>query len=121
MFKESTLKFLKGLKRNNNRDWFEKNRPAYEEARADFEDFIQSLITIHGKSDPDLQPLIAKKCIFRINRDVRFSKTNHPTKQILVRAWIGAEENRGSPVTTFTWNRAIAFLAGVYGCLHQRI
>jgi uncharacterized protein (TIGR02453 family) len=80
MFKESTLKFLKGLKKNNNRDWFERNRAAYEEARADFENFIQSLITIHGKSDPDLQPLIAKKCIFRINRDVRFSKDKSPYK-----------------------------------------
>ena len=80
MIQESTIKFLKGLKKNNNKNWFEKNRSAYEDARADFENFIQALIDTHGKNDPNMQELTAKKCIFRINRDVRFSKDKSPYK-----------------------------------------
>jgi uncharacterized protein (TIGR02453 family) len=80
MIQESTIKFLKGLKKNNNRNWFEKNRSAYEEAKADFENFIQALIDAHATNDPDLKELTAKKCIFRINRDIRFSKDKSPYK-----------------------------------------
>ena len=80
MIQESTIKFLKGLKKNNNRDWFEKNRNAYQAAKADFENFIQSVIDIHSKNDADLKGLTAKNCIFRINRDIRFSKDKSPYK-----------------------------------------
>jgi len=80
MLQESTLKFLKGLKRNNSKAWFEKNRTAYENSKADFEQFIQTLIDAHSKADPDLKGLVAKKCVFRINRDVRFSKDKSPYK-----------------------------------------
>ena len=80
MIKESTIKFLKGLKRNNNRGWFEKNRNAYQDARTDFENFVQSVIDAHYKNDPDLKDLTARKCIFRINRDIRFSKDKSPYK-----------------------------------------
>ena len=80
MIQQSTIKFLRGLKRNNNRDWFEKNRKAYEDARADFEQFIQQVLDAHSKNDPDLSDLKAKQCMFRINRDVRFSKDKSPYK-----------------------------------------
>jgi uncharacterized protein (TIGR02453 family) len=80
MLKESTIKFLKGLKRNNKKEWFDKNRSAYDDARSDFETFIQSVISVHSKNDPDIEELIAKKCMFRINRDIRFSKDKSPYK-----------------------------------------
>jgi len=80
MLKASTIKFLKGLRRNNNKPWFDKNRYAYDEARSDFELFIQSVIDQHGKNDADLRDLLARKCMFRINRDIRFSKDKSPYK-----------------------------------------
>ncbi|HYF32252.1 MAG TPA: DUF2461 domain-containing protein [Chitinophagaceae bacterium] len=80
MLKASTLKFLKDLKKNNNKPWFEAHRDVYEAARADFEAFIQSVLDRHSKNDPDLKELTAKKCMFRINRDVRFSKDKSPYK-----------------------------------------
>jgi uncharacterized protein (TIGR02453 family) len=80
MIKVSTIKFLRSLKRNNNKQWFDKNRTVYEEARSDFEQFIQSVINAHCKNDPDLAELQAKKCLFRINRDIRFSKNKSPYK-----------------------------------------
>lgn len=80
MLQMSTLRFLKGLKKNNNKPWFEKNRPEYEMARADFGQFIQSVIDLHAKKDPSIKSLVAKDCMFRINRDVRFSKNKSPYK-----------------------------------------
>src|SRR6266498_3092416 len=80
MIQSSTLKFLKGLKKNNNKAWFDAHRKEYEAAKSDFEKFIQSVLDKHSKKDADLKELIAKKCMFRINRDVRFSKDKSPYK-----------------------------------------
>jgi uncharacterized protein (TIGR02453 family) len=74
------LRFLKSLQRNNNKDWFEKNRSAYEECKTVFTDFIQRLIDSHSKTDPDIAGLEARNCVFRINRDIRFSKDKSPYK-----------------------------------------
>jgi uncharacterized protein (TIGR02453 family) len=80
MLQSSTLKFLKDLKKNNNKPWFDAHRKQYETARSDFENFIQRVLDKHCKNDPDLKELIAKKCMFRINRDIRFSKDKSPYK-----------------------------------------
>ena len=80
MIQQATINFLKSLKKNNKKEWFDKNRKAYEAARADFEGFIQSAIDQHSKNDTDLKELEARKCIFRINRDIRFSKDKSPYK-----------------------------------------
>ena len=73
------LEFLGGLERNNNKAWFEAHRPAYEAARRSFEAFVDELIGEINKFD-DLGSLSAKDCVFRINRDVRFSKDKSPYK-----------------------------------------
>ena len=80
MINASTLKFLNGLKKNNHKSWFDANRSGYEAARKDFENFIQRVIDKHSFVDPDLENLIAKNCLFRINRDTRFSKNKTPYK-----------------------------------------
>ena len=86
----STIKFLKDLKKNNNRPWFEAHRKDYETAKKDFEQLIQSVIDKHGKKDKTISHLKAKDCMFRINRDVRFSKDKSPYKTNM-----GAYINRG--------------------------
>ena len=90
MLQSATLKFLKGLEKNNNKPWFEKNRSAYEEAKTDFAQFIQTVIDKHGKKDESIKELKAKECTFRINRDVRFAKDKSPYKNNF-----GASINRG--------------------------
>lgn len=90
MLQLSTVKFLKELKKNNNKPWFDANRKQYEAAKVDFTGFIQRVIDIHGKKDPSIQSLIAKDCLFRINRDVRFSKDKFPYKTNF-----GASINKG--------------------------
>ncbi len=90
MILPSTLKFLKDLKKNNNKPWFEIHRKDYEAAKKDFEQLIQSVIDTHGKKDKTISHLKAKDCMFRINRDVRFSKDKSPYKSNM-----GAYINRG--------------------------
>lgn len=80
MLQPATIKFLKDLKRNNNKPWFDKNRKIYEAAKADFASFIQQVIDLHSKKDPTIKNLLAKDCMFRINRDIRFSKDKSPYK-----------------------------------------
>lgn len=80
MLQSSTIKFLKDLKKNNNKPWFDANRKRYEDAKKDFENFIQTVIDKHSKKDKTIASLTAKECLFRINRDIRFSKDKSPYK-----------------------------------------
>lgn len=74
------LDFLNDLAENNDREWFNTNKPTYEKARKIVEDFVQSLIMELSVFDKSLQGLEAKKTMFRIYRDVRFSKNKLPYK-----------------------------------------
>jgi uncharacterized protein (TIGR02453 family) len=74
-----TLEFLGQLQQNNNKPWFEAHRAAYETVKGTFEEFVDGLIGGINKFD-ELDDLSAKECIFRINRDVRFSKDKSPYK-----------------------------------------
>ncbi|MBL7736255.1 MAG: DUF2461 domain-containing protein [Chitinophagaceae bacterium] len=96
MLQASTLKFLKDLGKNNTKTWMDLNRDRYEAAKQDFEQFIDSIIGLHGKKDPDIRDLTAKKCCFRINRDIRFSKNKAPYKTNM-----GASINRGGKKSIF--------------------
>jgi uncharacterized protein (TIGR02453 family) len=111
----STLKFLRNLKKNNNKGWFDKNRPVYEAARADFEKFVQQVIDKHSQKDKDLQDLIAKKCMFRINRDVRFSKDKSPYKKNFAASMDKGGKNSGLAGYYFHLEPGNSFLgAGIW-------
>ena len=77
---EKTIKFLKKLKKNNDRDWFNANKMEYEAAREEFTAIIGKLIEGIAAFDPDVIGIDPKKCVFRIYRDVRFSKDKSPYK-----------------------------------------
>ncbi len=80
MLQKTTLKFLKDLKQNNVKEWFDANRKVYDAARADFAGLVITAIQQHSATDEDIAALQAKDCLFRINRDVRFSKNKAPYK-----------------------------------------
>ncbi len=77
---ETTFKFLKQLSKNNNKEWFDENRKTYEVCKSEFEAIVKSVIDKSATFDKGLAGLEAKKCMFRINRDVRFSKDKSPYK-----------------------------------------
>jgi uncharacterized protein (TIGR02453 family) len=81
--KKSTLDFLDSLRDNNNRDWFIKNRPAYIYAKDNFESFVQDIINNIIDFEPILKGLEVKSCLYRINRDIRFSNDKSPYKSHL--------------------------------------
>lgn len=76
---KTVLDFLEDLKFNNNREWFTVNRKRYDESRAAVEALVADVM---GQFAPveNLGKTAAKDCIFRINRDVRFSKDKSPYK-----------------------------------------
>ena len=80
MLQKSTLTFLKNLKKNNIKEWFDANRKLYDAARADFINLVDEILKTHSKKDEDIAVLNAKDCVFRINRDIRFSKNKTPYK-----------------------------------------
>ena len=90
MLHKSTLDFLKKLKKNNNRDWFNANKKLYEDAKYDFEVFLFELIQAIAEFDEDVSGLEPKDCMFRIYKDVRFSKDKSPYKTNM-----GASINKG--------------------------
>jgi uncharacterized protein (TIGR02453 family) len=74
------LNFLSELERNNNREWFDKNRETYKETRNMFLGFTEMLINEISVFDNEIPIHNPKDCMFRIFRDVRFSKDKRPYK-----------------------------------------
>ncbi len=77
---DSILSFLKSLAQNNNRDWFNENKKVYQGSLKLFREFIAELLAGMVQFDPTLGDLVAKDTIFRIYKDVRFSKDKSPYK-----------------------------------------
>ena len=77
---EFILKFLKDLAKHNDREWFEKNKPRYIEAKVGFEGMVEAVLKELQRFDDGLANLDPKKLPFRIYRDVRFSKDKRPYK-----------------------------------------
>ena len=80
MISSATLQFLKALEKNNNRDWFLANKNKYDLAKTNYLNFVEEVLNGILKFDSSLAELNPKQCVFRINRDVRFSKNKEPYK-----------------------------------------
>lgn len=89
--------FLTKLGRNNNREWFEKNKPQFLAIKSDFENFIGELHEEAIHIEPALSGLDPKKLVFRIYRDVRFSKDKKPYKKFLSAGLSEGGKGTGKP------------------------
>lgn len=77
-FTDDYVGFFKDLAKNNNREWFHANKKRYESSvKKPFVNFVSDLIEEVKKMDSEVD-LDPKKCISRINRDIRFSKDKTP-------------------------------------------
>ncbi len=74
------VNYLQGLVENNNRAWFVMNQPSYDILRAEFVTLVEQVIAATAAFDKPVAGQIAKKALFRINRDIRFSKDKSPYK-----------------------------------------
>lgn len=80
-FEADFLQFFKELGANNNKAWMDENRKRYEKVIKDpFKSFTEDLIKVVAGFDEEVKHVEAKNCIFRINRDIRFSKDKTPYK-----------------------------------------
>jgi uncharacterized protein (TIGR02453 family) len=82
MINKQTLKFLKDLKTNNSNEWLDENREKYDAAKNDMLTLTEQLITAVADFDQTISNayLDPKKCITRLNRDLRFAKDKTPYK-----------------------------------------
>ncbi|WP_210519501.1 DUF2461 domain-containing protein [Hymenobacter terricola] len=72
--------FLSDLAKNNERPWFQERKATYDQLRAQFEEDAEFWARELAKSDPALAGAEGRKSLFRIYRDVRFSKNKDPYK-----------------------------------------
>ncbi|OXA94808.1 DUF2461 domain-containing protein [Flavobacterium hercynium] len=76
---KSSLDFLRELKENNNKPWFDENKSTYLEELSHIESFAGALLEELSKTDV-LETASGKKSVYRIYRDIRFSKDKTPFK-----------------------------------------
>jgi uncharacterized protein (TIGR02453 family) len=115
MLKKDTLKFIKDVAANNNREWFAENKDKYEEARANVLELVAAIIPELAKIDPLISAeLDPKKCLLRIYRDVRFSKNKDPYKNNFG-MWFSARSKGGNePGYYLHIQPGKSFIAGGY-------
>lgn len=78
---KSTLFFLRDLQENNSREWFQENKDRYELAIGNFKNIVEKFIDKVSDFDPHInRDIQASRCLFRIYRDIRFSKDKTPYK-----------------------------------------
>lgn len=77
---KTILPFLQALKANNNREWFVAHKSDYEKSKEELSVFVDLLLKSLAKEESALIDLTSKDCLFRIYRDVRFSKNKDPYK-----------------------------------------
>jgi uncharacterized protein (TIGR02453 family) len=76
---QTVLDFLVDLRFNNHKSWFDENRARYETAKRAFEELVADLIKKFAPVEA-LGETSVKDCVYRINRDIRFSKDKTPYK-----------------------------------------
>lgn len=77
---KTTFEFLENLAKNNNRDWFQDHKEWYTQSHEEMIAFAAKINELMATHD-HIEPVSAKKSLFRIYRDVRFSKDKSPYKQ----------------------------------------
>jgi uncharacterized protein (TIGR02453 family) len=113
MIKKETLNFFKELGKNNNKPWFEKNKPRYIAAQGDYLSFIEKLLVEIRKIDTIYEKDL-KKYALRIYRDVRFSKDKSPYKDHISGVIDRASDNKKCPLYIHIQEGSSFIGGGVY-------
>jgi uncharacterized protein (TIGR02453 family) len=115
-FTPEALKFLRGLKRHNDRDWFEPRKAIYErELKAPMLALIEEVNQALAAFAPDhVRP--PHKSLFRIYRDTRFSSDKRPYKTHIAAWWVhaGMEKTSGAGFYFSISSTETVIAAGAY-------
>jgi len=109
---EKVFAFLTELSAHNNRDWMQAHKPQYQEAKGIFNDFIGRVLKGIEQFDQGVHGLAPKDCVFRINRDIRFSKNKDPYKTNFGAAMMEGGKKTGNPTYYLHIQPDNSFLAG---------
>ena len=77
---KKVFKFLNDLAQHNEREWMQEHKESYLESKATVSVLVGNLIDQIGQFDSGIPGLTPKDCMFRINRDIRFSNNKAPYK-----------------------------------------
>lgn len=109
---QKSLDFLKKIKKNNNKEWFDKNKENYLAAREEFHQQLRKILPEMTAFDKTLAALDPSKLTFRIYRDVRFSKDKTPYKTNFAASINGEGKNSGKGGYYFHLEPGNSYLAG---------
>jgi len=112
-FTEEFLKFFRGLEKHNDKKWFDANKASYEnDIKKPFNAFVEEMIARIRAEDPDVA-ISAKDAIFRLNRDIRFSKDKSPYKtHMAANISAGGRKNLSEPGFYFQFGAKTLMIAG---------
>jgi uncharacterized protein (TIGR02453 family) len=115
-FSETGLKFLRGLAKHNDREWFDPRKPIYEqELKAPMLALIDEVNHALAEFAPEhVRP--PQKCMMRIYRDIRFSKDKKPYKTQIAAWWArqGLEKTSGAGFYFHVSATEVTIAAGCY-------
>jgi uncharacterized protein (TIGR02453 family) len=109
--------YLQGLAENNTKAWFVMNKPSYDILRGEFTELTAAVIARIAQFDPAVAGADAKKALFRIYRDVRFSKDKTPYKTTFSAAIAPSAAKIGGAMYYFQINDKNELLIAA-GCYH---
>ncbi|GAB4250585.1 MAG: DUF2461 domain-containing protein [Ekhidna sp.] len=92
-----TLNFLKDLAKNNHKEWMDDNKKRYLEAKGQVIELVAKVIEQASAFDPTIAGIDPKKTLFRINRDIRFSKNKDPYKTNFGASVVEGGRKSGNP------------------------
>ena len=115
-FPPETLRFLRQLKRNNNREWFLAHKEVYElKVKAPMTDLVFALGHELQESAPDLM-VDPKRAMYRIYRDMRFSQDKRPYKTHIAARFVprGIPKNTGAGIYFHIEPTQVMIAGGIY-------
>ncbi|WP_462252804.1 DUF2461 domain-containing protein [Ekhidna sp.] len=92
-----TLEFLSDLAKHNKKEWMDDNKKRYKHAKEQVIELVSELIQQTADFDPSLAGIDPRKTLFRINRDIRFSKNKDPYKTNFGAAIVDGGRQSGNP------------------------
>ena len=109
--------FFRELAANNTKNWFDENRKRYEKSvKVPFNEFVGVVLEALALQNPKIKEVLPKDCVFRINRDVRFSKDKTPYK-LTCSAIVGPTGKKGFSSDSIYFELGpehVRFYAGIY-------
>jgi uncharacterized protein (TIGR02453 family) len=109
---KKVVSFLKTLQKNNSKAWFDEHREEYEIAKKEFLANVELFIKGLTRVDPAIGNPLPKECIFRINRDVRFSKNKDPYKNNMGAVFASGGKKSPKPCYYVHIQPGASFIAG---------